>query len=324
MADNRIYSLAIYHILKTYSDENNILSCPKISQLLASIYNIDVDRRTIISNIDSLINFGIDIETYSENRKGYYLRDRIFEDSEIHLLCNCIHSSHFIPEKASMDLIKKLTSQQSKYKSNFFSNSVYISNSRKTKNKELLLNVDILLDAIQKKKIIQTDYLTYDYNKNLITKRNKKYALHPYHIIQENDNLYLLCRSGNYLDLSYYRIDKMKNIIITQEDVKKTELPIDPYEYSKSKKFMFSGEIVSIYLRCHKRMLDDVIDQFGQNIVIHKDDKDENFFFTRIKSTQQGMLYFALQYLNFCEIIEPVSMREEMAKILSSKLELYK
>lgn len=323
MADTRTYALAIYEILVEHSDEDHILTNPEIINLLKTNYRIDINQQTVINNIKALIQFGIDISTYNENRKGYYLVDRDLEDSEIHLLCNCIHSAHYIPEKASSEMIKKLCSKQSKYKWKNFVNQVYIKNYRKTKNKELLLNIDMINEAIQKNRIIEFQYCGYNYKKELTPKREKNYYVNPYYIIQENDNLYLICQSVNHSDLSHYRIDKMKRIVITDNQLTQLKPSFDPYVYAKSKKFMFSGEEIKITLHCHKRMLDDLIDQFGNDIMINPDVKDANYFFVKLVSSKQGIVYFALQYLNYCEVIEPIEIREEIGNILKSKLVQY-
>lgn len=323
MADTRIYALAVYEVLKDYSDEQHLLSNSQIIDLLNRKYNIEMNQRTVINNIEALINFGIDISIYNDNRKGYYLIDRDFENSEIQLLCNCIHSAHYIPEKASSHMIKKLSSKQSKFKRNDFVKNVYINNFKKTKNKELLLNVELLCEAISKKRIIEFDYLTYNYYKQLVKKREKVYTVHPHHIIQENDNLYLLCRSINHNNFSHYRIDKMKNIKITDQPSKILNPNFDPYVYAKGKKFMFSDNEEKVLLHCNKRMLDDIIDQFGHDIIINEDVHDQEYFFAHFTSSQQGIIYFALQYLNYCEIIEPISLRNEIKKILKKRLDVY-
>ncbi|NBK97899.1 MAG: WYL domain-containing protein [Erysipelotrichia bacterium] len=323
MADTRIYALAIYEILKNVSDEDHILSNSQIIQLLKTKYDIEVSQRTIINNVEALIQFGIDISTYLDNRKGYYLIDREFENSEIQLLCNCIHSAHYIPEKASSEMIDKLCAKQSKYKRKEFKNQVYIANYKKTKNKELLYNIELLNDAIKQRKIIEFQYLTYDFTKKLIPKREHNYAVHPYHIIQENDNLYLICKGINHTTLSHYRIDKMKNIKITQQAVDPLKKSFDPYVYAKGKKFMFSDDECKVTLYCHKRMLDDLIDQFGHDIMINPDVHDNNYFFASLNSSKQGIIYFAIQYLNFCEVIEPLDIRKQIVGMLKDRLAVY-
>ena len=324
MADTRIFALAIYQVLKEHSDEDHILSNPEIIRLIETKYDIKMNQRTIINNIEALINFGVDISTYNENRKGYYLRDHIFEDSEVSLLCNCIHSAHFIPANASNDLIKKITDTQSNYKKKKFIHTVYINNTKKTVNKELLYNIEILMDAIEQKKTVTFQYLKNSREKKMVPKREKRYTISPYYIVQENENLYLLCRNKNYTDLSHYRIDKMKNIQISEEDCIPLQKSFDPYEYCKNKKFMWSGEERNIYLHCHERMLDDLIDQFGRGIPIQSDPNNPEYFFTRLNAPKQGIIYFALQYLEYCKIIEPVDIKEEMIQILEERLNVYK
>lgn len=324
MADTRCYALAIYEILKEHSDENHILTNPKIIELLKTKYQMEVNQRTIINNIHALVEFGIDISLYNENRIGYFLRDRTFEDSEVALLCNCIHSAHFIPVKNSNDLIKKITNTQSKYKKQQFVNTVYINNPRKTLNKDLLFNLELLMEAIETNKKVSFKYLQYDIHKNMVPKRAKPYLISPYYIVQENENLYLLCRYKDYEDLAHYRIDKMKDILILDENRMPLQKSFDPYEYCKNKKFMWTGKEESIYLRCHKRMLDDLIDQFGRETSIQQDNKDENYFFARIYAPKNGIIYFALQYLKYCEVLQPVDIRNEVKQILSETLNIYK
>lgn len=324
MADTRTYALAIYEILKEYSDEEHILSNPKIIELLELKYQINMNQRTVINNIEALIDFGIDISPFSENRKGYYLRDRSFEDSEVALLCNCIHSAHFIPIKDSNDLIKKITDTQSKYKKKKFINTVYINNMRKTVNKQLLYNIGLLMDAIDQKKKITFKYLHNDRNKKLVEKREKLYTISPYYVVQENENLYLLCRNKNYPDLAHYRIDKMKDIQLMEEGIVPLQKSFDPYEYTKNKKFMWTGVEENIYLRCHERMLDDLIDQFGREITIQNDPEHPEYFFTRLHVPRNGIIYFALQYLKYCEVLQPQDIRDEITQILEEKLTVYK
>ena len=53
-----IYTL---EILKEFSDENHLLTQKDIAERIKQIYNMDCERKSIASNIDSLIDIGIDI-----------------------------------------------------------------------------------------------------------------------------------------------------------------------------------------------------------------------------------------------------------------------
>ena len=166
MEDSRMSAIAILYILKEYSDEAHPLSSNACIPLLEQVYDIKINRGTLSAYIKQLRNFGIDIQT---TNRGYYLIDRDLEKSEVHVLCNLIHSSHFICDSSSF---------QSRYHRKDFKNAVYIQNSRKTKNRQLFLNVDILLEAIQENKMIQMYYLTYNLKKELIRKeRNRIFCI---------------------------------------------------------------------------------------------------------------------------------------------------
>lgn len=100
--------LCILEILKKYSDSDHILSLADILHKMKALYDVEADRRTVYRNIDALIEFGYDISKYSENKTGYYLRERDFEPSEIHMLCDAVFSAECISKNAGETLIKKI------------------------------------------------------------------------------------------------------------------------------------------------------------------------------------------------------------------------
>ena len=110
MEDSRMSAIAILYILKEYSDEAHPLSSNACIPLLEQVYDIKINRGTLSAYIKQLRNFGIDIQT---TNRGYYLIDRDLEKSEVHVLCNLIHSSHFICDSSSFQLIDKLLKTQS-------------------------------------------------------------------------------------------------------------------------------------------------------------------------------------------------------------------
>ena len=321
MAEKKTSTLAILEILREHSDEEHIITQKEILRLLQERYGINLDRRSLYRNIEMLQEFGYGIDSYSSNGIGYYLQDRQFEKSEVILLCNAVHSSNYIPSKYSDDLIKKLLGTQSKYISQYFRNMVYIANLRKKENKEFFRTIDILLEAIQQRSCIQFQYVKYNYQKQLIPRRDKRYELHPYYLVYANEKTYLIAKNEKYDGFSHYRVDKIQNIQIIEKPVMKLPHDEDPYVYAKNKIYMYGGDELHFTLRCHNSILDDVIDLFGRdiNIVPH----DENYFVTKVYSSKQGILYLALQYLERMEILEPSEIRVEMQSLLKQGLERY-
>lgn len=313
--------MALYSILKEYSDESHILTRKQIEDLLDLKYQIKVTRQTLSTYMKTLDEFGVDICDYHENGIGYYLREREFETSEIHLLCNAVYSSHFIPEKNSQNLIEKLLKTQSKFTANQFHQNVYVKNLRKSINKEFFLNIDILLEAIHKQKAVSFNYMKYDIHKHLIPRKDHPDIVHPYHIIYANENFYLICKNDHYDNLSHYRIDKMQQLRITDKKLLKLRDNFDPYEYARTKIYMYGGKEERILLKCNVEILDDIIDKFGHDVTIQG--CDDTHFFAYVKASTQGIVYLILQYLKYRTVIEPLSLRTEIKKILKDAQQRY-
>lgn len=58
--------------------------------------------------------------------------------------------------------------------------------------------------------------------------------------------------------------------------------------------------------------------------MLREDQHNKDYFYVRVNSTTQGIIYFALQYLNFCEILEPKEVRDEIMSMLEINLDKYK
>lgn len=321
MEDKKTSVLALLKILEEHSDENHILTQPELLNLLDTIYNVNLDRRTLYKNVEMLQNFGYDISTYSENGKGYYLRERDFEKSEVFLLCNAIHASNFIPPKASKELIDKLLQTQTKYTREEFRENVFVENSLKKENKEFFLNIEILSEAIKNKQVISFNYTKYDQNKKVVNKRKEPYITCPYYLVYANEKTYLVAKS-KHNDFTHFRVDKMKNIKTTNDDYVRLGKREDPYEYAKNKIYMFKGEENRFVLKFENVILDDVIDTFGKDIRLEK--ADDKHFIAYVKASKQGMVYLALQYIKYMEVLEPKEIRDGVKQALKDAQKKYK
>lgn len=313
MEEKKTSILAVYKVLEEFSDENHPLTRTEITDLIEKQYNITIDRRTLYRNIEMLINFGYDISDYNENKIGYYLKDRLFQHSEVLLLCNAVHASHFIPDKASKDLVNKLLSCQSRYKRNDYFKNVYLPNNKKKDNKQFLLNIEQISRAINEKKVIKFNYTHYDMNKKLVNTRNDAYYRSPYFLVVNGDRVYMVGKGKNHESLSHFRVDRMKDIELVDEYYLRLPKNLDAYAYANNKIYMYSGDETGVTLRCDKKALDVIIDTFGKDVML----ADEGETFTvYTKCGKEDIVKFCLQYVESVELLEPLSLREEVRKVL--------
>ena len=322
MAEKKHSSLIVLEILKKYSDEDHILSTKDILRILKNEYDIALERRAIYSNLEILRQAGYKISDISDNGKGYFLEERQFDKGEVLLLCNAIHASHFISQKQSKKLIDELLNTQSKYDAKEFTDAVYIPNPLKTANKELMYNVEIVSEAIRENKVLKFNYLRYNKDKKLEPRREEPYIVEPRYIVYQDSRAYMISTSPRHEGFTHYRLDKMSNATVEQEKVRKLKNSSEAYEYARNKLFMYSGESELISFRCHEYIMDQMIDLFGADLRVISDGSE--YFIINIKTSRQGALFLAQQFMEYIELLKPEDLREEFKENLKKAVRKYK
>ena len=321
MLTEKIYILCILKILETYSDADHILTMKEILSKLKSIYGVEVDRRTVYRNVDLLNEFGYDISDYKDNNVGYYLRERDFEPSELHMLGDAILTAEFIPEKQGKALIQKLQKLGSIYQSKPLGRLACVKTNKKSPNREIFLTVEILDEAIRNKKQVEFDYTTYDLNLLQKHRRDHKYLVNPYVLYWCNGQYYLISNLVPHEGLCHFRLDRIKNISVMQTPVKELGHGFDLYDYAKNSLFMFGGETQSFTIQCDRKILNDVVDQFGDKLVIISSDEDT--FTTVVKATTGGMRLWAIHYFESCRVLSLEWLVDDVSSTIKRGMEKY-
>ena len=314
MLTEKAITLCLLEVLREYSDSNHILSMGEIIGKVKNIYGLSPDRRTIYSALDTLVELGYDISFYKENGKGYYLRDRQLEPSEAHLLSDAICTFPFISEKQTAQLLKKIHSLVSVYERKQIKNLTVIRADQKTVNKNVFYNIEILDEAIERKRKVTFDYYDYGTDKQLHKRREKKYKVNPYGMVYANEHYYLVCIMSRQENVSMYRIDRIQNIEITDIELDAHE-NLNPHDIVRNAVYAYTtGEVVDVEMLIEPKVLNDVIDRFGTNLALSE--TEDGRIKVRIKATAMGMKYWALQYLDHVEILEPEKLRDEIVELL--------
>lgn len=313
MIAEKAYPICILEILKEYSDSDHILSMKEIIEKMNLHYGVRPDRRTVYSSIALLNDLGYDISIYEENKRGYYLKSRQLEHSEVLLLMNAVYSFPIIPAKQSEELIKKLQRQLSVYQRKEYRHLTIVRKDKKTHNQQVFWNIEILDEAISEKRKVSFTYLKYKNDKVLHPTRERPYVVNPYEMIIMNERYYLICKMDKYDDIAFYRIDRMKDIKILEEKSVGKE---NYKEYVTDAMYAFSGKPEKIKILFEDWVLSEIIDRFGTDITIQRMDDKKSIatFFVPPK----GVKFWALQYLTYVEVLEPEWLRKEIIKSLKS------
>ena len=316
--------IRIWQILKKYSDYDHPLTQEDISSYLKNDYGIVIERKAISRNISLLKEAGVEIES---KRTGSYLDYREFEDSELHMLIDGVLSSKYITARHSKDLIDRICELSNKY---FRSNIKYIHSVNdwsKTDNQALFYNIELIDSAVEEGKQIHYDYNKYGIDKKL-HKSSQQYVS-PYLMILHNQRYYLMAYSEYWGNIVFHRLDRITNMTMTDKKatpirtVAGFENGIDYKNLSTAMPYMYTDEPERIDFLADINIIDQVIDWFGTDIKLMKTD-DENKVQVYVKASPNAMEHWAMQYINYVEIISPQSLRTRMRESLKNGLMKYK
>lgn len=314
--------IRILQILKEHSDYNHPLSQEKIAEILENDYGIALERKAIGRNISLLKEAGYIIES---NKLGSYIDEREFEDAELRMLIDGVLSSRYITARHSRDLINKLCGMSNRYFRSHVKNIYSVNDWSKTDNQALFYNIELIDDAIERRVQLRFDYNKYGVDKKL--HKSSKNRVTPYQLILHNQRYYLMSHNEHWGNITYYRVDHITNMTVEERPATPiTDLPgfksgIDYKVFSSSLPYMYTDAIENIEFLADPCITDQIIDWFGTDVKLEalSDDKIS----VSLKASPNAMEHWAMQYINFVEIVKPISLRERIKDNLSAATAKY-
>ena len=312
----KLLILLILEVLQQYTDEEHHLSQQEILRILKRDYGITCDRRSVRSNVLDLIDLGYDICMDD----GYYLASQEFENAELRMLIDSVLFSRHISPTQGKRLIDKLQAQGNKYFKAKVSHVLSLPDLNHTDNKQVMIVIDALNDAIDEKTKVEFTYNSYGTDFKLHPREHSPYLVSPYQMVASNGRYYLLGSTDRYQGITHFRIDRIT-------DIKMTDIPIKPVKeveglengfnlpkHMAEHTYLFCGESVPVKLKTSVSMMNDLIDWFGKEFSIIEKKDDE--IIVSVKCNYNAMFYWALQYGANVEVLAPKELRQELMKTI--------
>ncbi len=341
----KLIIMNILDILRRYSDENHRLSQKDIVEILRNEYDMSIERKSVRRNMINLMECGYEIE-YSESirmvpnkRTGeleesyiwsdfYLVRD--FTDSELRLLIDGLIFSKHIPYSQCRELVKKLEGLSNIY---FKSRVRHIRTmpDAMPPNKQLFYTIEILDEAISRKKQVSFHYGSYGLDKKLHPRKSdgavKDYIVSPYQIAAANGRYYLIGNTEPHGNVSHYRLDRIMDIKLLDtaarpaNSVEGLEYGLNLPKHMAEHLYMFSGESEPVAFRMKKHILNDVIDWFGTDISFMDESEDE--VTAKVVVNRKAMRLWAIQYGPYVKVLTPNNLAEDIEQTLCQALKQY-
>ena len=353
--DNRLKILYVLDILKENrkryrpDESGRFMSANELSQELLERYELKSDRKSIYSYIESLEEYGCEIE---KTKNGCYLLNcpndsskYSFETAELKAIADTLVLSRFYPVAKTKKTLKKLESLLPDSSVSLKGENVFIDNAIKSDNQAVIYNIDNIFQAINEDKQISFNYynIEVEFGANgskFITKyrttddgKNKKYIQSPFHLLWKNDTYYLLTFDSDTQRERTFRVDRMRDVIVQngtdntlnlKREGKDYFSKIDIVEYANTIFDMFGGETKNISLRVKKDLAKVIADKFGKKVSIYHDKYDDDFFLCSVNIQQSKTFYSWLSnFGNDIQITYPTNIRQDYINYLQSILNGY-
>ena len=319
-----IRALKLLEILKNYTDSNHKLTQSEVLNLMKELDGCCTEKtlRTDLRNLIAALN--PIVEEYKTHREDFRIvydkmeegRHRMsgiqylheFSNRELELLIELLKSGVDISREQCTVLenkLKRLGSKYYRYNTDFVDSVPQFSTIDKTYLKE---NLDTIKKAIAQNKKVSFLFNGYNREGKLSPVRNRKYLVSPYYVLLYGMKYYLLANTGNYENVSIYRLDLMTKIEIAEKARKNIRMVKELEHGNITLKIKENG-----YTALH--------DCFGDKF-LYKKSIDAEHDEIEVVCSEHAMIDWAMQFCDRVEVIRPQSIRKkikEKAEVLYRK-----
>ncbi|MEL3973624.1 WYL domain-containing protein [Rossellomorea oryzaecorticis] len=324
--DNKERLLRLMTIFTQETDEDHELSLDEIILRFKQIYGPDVklNKNSLKDDINHLINHSFDV-TINQEKDGlpkYYSHQyRLFELHELRMLIDAVVSAKFITKQETRQLIDKIRKLTSAHQGKKLQNEIQVDSSIKSESPFIRLAIHDLHQAISERRIIEFQYGRYDIDKKFnLSHEGSLYKVKPYALTWANDFYYLIAYYYDAGEIRHYRVDRLRNVEVMNES-----FPYEAFDVSKyvqSTFHMFAGDEEWIKIKLHNQLINVIIDKFGKNVDIKKQDEDHFILSTKARISG-GLVNWILSFGSKAKVISPVSLSETVKQEIANMNKLY-
>jgi predicted DNA-binding transcriptional regulator YafY len=324
--DNKERLLRLMTIFTQETDEDHELSLDEITLRFKQIYGPDVklNKNSLKDDINHLINHSFDV-TINQEKDGlpkYYSHQyRLFELHELRMLIDAVVSAKFITKQETRQLIDKIRKLTSSHQGKKLQNEIQVDSSIKSESPFIRLAIHDLHQAISDRRIITFQYGRYDIDKKFnLSHGGSLYKVKPYALTWANDFYYLIAYYYDAGEIRHYRVDRLRNVEVLNES-----FPYETFDVSKyvqSTFHMFAGDEEWIKIKFHNQLINVVIDKFGKNVDIKKQDEDHFILSTKARISG-GLVNWILSFGSKAKVISPVSLSDTVKQEIANMNNLY-
>ncbi len=335
----------IVKILQKYSSEKRThtthpMSLAEIQLRAAAIYDNNLKhykeykasdiptRKMVQTAMESLIDMELTLldeektilyREYGDKdnpRKTDYWYRNPLRDSDLRFFVDMALYSGILNEAQTKRIVKNIKGLSGENLEQIISYAGNFGSSRYAQSIDVLENVEIISEAIIRKKKIGFTLNIYNLKKGL--KTLSECQINPYYIVMGNNSRYYLLGTYDGRDKVYFfRIDLMTNLKVLSKyaeprnSVTELRRGLNLSKYYNEHPYMFGGEVEDMRLRVDKDIFTQIVDWFGNDITVHEITETDTTIDVTVRAVKDAMHYWLLQY---GESVKALDVDEDFAK----------
>lgn len=354
--DQKMKSILVYLYLLQRTDSDHFESGEAIAEYLQENFGISAERRSVYRDIQEINKAllahreGITLAEAEEmieedesekiiqyqNRKGFYVAKRQYEEEDIRLLAECVYTAKFITEKQSRTLLDILSEFVSEHQAEKLRHDAFMTDRSKSANDKILGNIRTIHNAMIRTwdglphtpEQIKFKYLKYEIgniNQQVERRHGSEYIVSPYHFLINEGNYYLLAYEKNKIKV--FRVDRMSNVKLTgiPRDGEEEFNKIDLKSYAVQHFSMFSGEERHVTIQAIHPLLDVMVERFGKDKVNAIYSKvDDKYFRVTVKVNISDQFFgWLLGFGKKVKLVSPADVVEDFTAYIDKIREAY-
>lgn len=299
--------------MQKHSDEDHTISLKEILDYFPA--EVKINQATVREDLNALSSS--DLFRICTYQQGEGLENRYWYDGiglklyELRLLLDAIVAARFIPHKETVRLLDQLKRFSGQRITEEMDNQVYVADEPGVALKDIGDSIHVLHEAIHHSKIIEFQYGKFTTGREFeLNKEGAIYSMKPYGLVWSQDFYYLIVQSLDSKEKRHFRVDRMRNIYVTEKSFVK-DPTFQMNEYLKKLFHMYAGEEISIEVEFDNHLINVVIDRFGTEADIRPMDNGCFKLFTKAIFAD-GLIRWLLTWGYNAKVLYPPKLVERM------------
>ena len=319
---SKLKLLYIKQILEDETDAEHGISMTRIIERLNE-FDIPAERKGVYRDIQTLRDFGIEIQTYQRCPVEYAIARRDFSLSELMLLVDAVESCKFLTRRQSNALTTNLKLLASDHQRELLNRRIHVAGRISSKNDSVFTSIDILHEPIRTNRHVAFMYYKYGLDgKRFATHDGKPHEVTPVGIAFSDGFYYLTAWNDERDDMTEFRIDRMDKIRVTDKPATKNDkITHHKYEGDEHEYFgRFGGDPVTATLLVTGDKVEIIKDRFGDAAMLYPQDDETAKAVVKIHKSEQFFGWIA-GLGGTVRIHEPKSLKQEYNEYLLGLIE---